>query len=905
MRTIYTALTALFFLAFAPSIHAQLLAPQVGVVALSCGTDTTVLDNGGYNSYSDGCNSNVILYCSPNAFVSLSGSYAMECGYDNLYIRDGSTNGPVLWSGTCGGTFTLTGDTGQTLVICFYADGSVNSTGFEIDVAYTGACEYEILSAASDTTIACGTQLNFTDNGGPSGHYSNDIDHMVYFEGGGFHYLTIGGTYQLETGQDSMFLYNGIGDTGTVLMAASGSAAFFYTTAVGSSVTLRLKTNGSITHEGIHLTVKTYGSCNAVTMTYQTGDTISCGTTIDLFDSGGEWSGYNDGANDWMVIEATALTIITISGTYSVECGYDNIYIRSGAGPYGPVLAQYSCGGTMSYTGQPGQTLTVQLVTDGSVTGVGLNFSILYNGSCTEGNFPDSSGYTLSCGNSFTLYDDGGASGGYSDSLNSFVAFNSTGTGIIQLSGSYDLATGDTLYLVHGNATTHQTLATYTGNGSINYTTLPGMDVALLFHTDSIGNADGFAINVQYTGDCDCGADSIAPYFLSVVDSIVLYSASWGCGDYLYWNNPIYYDNCNTNNTITTNLYYGQLLPAGVTTLIYTISDGVNSRMDSTIVVVMDTIAPYLYNMPSYNTVATDPGICGAVYNWPEPSSSDNCAVDTVYSNYQSGDVLPVGSDTIRYTVVDQSGNAAEYYFVVTVLDLETPTIVCPNDTTICENVRYYYSPIVADNCSATWYQTAGLPPGSMYPAGTIVNCFTVTDGTNTTSTCFTVTVLPAPVVAITSAADTLCVDDQSYTLTATPAGGTFSGPFLNGTTVDPSITGPGTFMYYYNLVGTNGCTGTDSVSILVDNCTSQSEPADNISLSVYPNPATNAVRVLFGEGTIGLIQLFDLNGKLMEEDARFVSGNEFNLEAIPNGVYLLRIQSEVVAGSVRIIISR
>ncbi|MCK6641684.1 MAG: HYR domain-containing protein [Bacteroidia bacterium] len=900
-------LTAMLSAFVGVGVYAQVIAPVSGTIALSCGTDTVLQDNGGSGNYPDGCNSYIILYCSDSAFISLSGSYGMECGYDQLYVQSGLPGGPTVWNGSCSGTFTFTGDTGQTLTVYFHSDGSVSGSGFDITVNYSGLCNMYSIPLAADTTIDCGSQLAFTDAGGASGNYSNNYDQMVFFPGGGYHYITIGGTYQLEPLKDSIFLYNGIGDTGAVLLAYTGSGSFYYTTAVGSNVTFRLKSDSAVTAEGINITVKSYGACNAVTMLYRQGDTLSCGTNTTLFDVGGQWGNYIDGPYDWVTLECTALSTVTISGYYSMECGYEQLYIRDGAGPNGAVLAQYSCTGTMSYTGQPGQTLTVLLAGDWSVTGTGLELDIVYSGSCTEGNFPDSSGYTLNCGNNLTLYDDGGATGNYSDDQYSYIAFNNSGTGVLSMNGSYDLGSNDTLFLVHGTQSSTQIIQYFTGNGSINYTSQPGMDVALRFVADSLGTDSGYAITISYTGDCGCTADSIAPYFINVPDTVIGYSVVWGCGNYAMWTAPTVYDNCSSTSSLYSNHASGDWYPAGATTIIFTATDGINQTYDSMVVVIIDTIAPYLYNMPGSNTVYSDSGQCGAVYFWTEPNASDNCAIDTIISNYHPGDLLPVGLDTVWYTAYDASGNTWNDFFTVNVIDNEAPVIVMPANITVCENtVLNYPLPTAIDNCNPVMYQTAGLPPGNIFPVGVTTNCFMVTDGNANVSGCFTVTVYANPIVAFTSADDTICVNDASITLNATPAGGVYSGPFTSGSTIDPSQTGTGTFTFYYNSQpDMNGCVGTDSISITVDPCSGIADDnAEAYDLNAYPNPADQSVRITFSGTATAQVTVTDISGQVVMRVSQFTSGEELNLENLSNGAYLVRVDNAEVQGQIRIIVN-
>jgi hypothetical protein len=62
-----------------------------------------------------------------------------------------------------------------------------------------------------------------------------------------------------------------------------------------------------------------------------------------------------------------------------------------------------------------------------------------------------------------------------------------------------------------------------------------------------------------------------------------------------------------------------------------------------------------------------------------------------------------------------------------------------------------------------------------------------------------------------------LCIDSAAVTLTATPAGGTWSGTNVIGNTFDP-LAG-GTFSIFYTYTDGNGCTNVASTDVVVNDC--------------------------------------------------------------------------------------
>ncbi|MBP5527209.1 MAG: fibronectin type III domain-containing protein, partial [Bacteroidales bacterium] len=111
------------------------------------GTDTLrscaaiVYDNGGpTGDYADDCMSTlVILPTSPDREVFISGSSYTEGSYDYLTIYEGvGTSGTVLWTDDGISTLTNFGPfTSSAITVVFESDGSVQYSGFEINVGCT------------------------------------------------------------------------------------------------------------------------------------------------------------------------------------------------------------------------------------------------------------------------------------------------------------------------------------------------------------------------------------------------------------------------------------------------------------------------------------------------------------------------------------------------------------------------------------------------------------------------------------------------------------------------------------------------------------------------------------------------------------------------------------------------
>ncbi|HEX5732498.1 MAG TPA: HYR domain-containing protein [Blastocatellia bacterium] len=167
-----------------------------------------------------------------------------------------------------------------------------------------------------------------------------------------------------------------------------------------------------------------------------------------------------------------------------------------------------------------------------------------------------------------------------------------------------------------------------------------------------------------------------------------------------------------------------------------------------------DVANPCQITCPANVTQANDPDQCGAVVNYPGPTTTGDCG--TVTCSPTSGSFFPVG--TTQVTCTASAGPTCS--FTVTVNDAQPPSITCPanvtqaNDPGQCGAAVNFPLPTASDNCPGV---TASCSPtsGSFFPVGTTQVTCTATDASGNMASCnFTVTVndTEAPVISGASA---------------------------------------------------------------------------------------------------------------------------------------------------------
>ncbi|MFM7822461.1 MAG: HYR domain-containing protein, partial [Bacteroidota bacterium] len=186
----------------------------------------------------------------------------------------------------------------------------------------------------------------------------------------------------------------------------------------------------------------------------------------------------------------------------------------------------------------------------------------------------------------------------------------------------------------------------------------------------------------------------------------------------------------------------------GANTFTLTVTD-VNGNFSSctATVTIVDNIAPtaVCQNISVYlNALGTASITASQINN----GSSDNCGIASMSLSKTSFNCSNVGNNAVTLTVTDVNGNSSTCSATVTVIDNIAPAISCPvnitanNTTGLCGAIINYTTPVGTDICGATTVQTAGLPSGSLFPVGTTVNTFTVTDPSgNQTSCSFSVSI--------------------------------------------------------------------------------------------------------------------------------------------------------------------
>ncbi len=256
-----------------------------------------------------------------------------------------------------------------------------------------------LVPATNSNTVLCGTDTTLCDAGGCGGNYAANIDGFTVFRATGTATITFSGTYNTEIDNDLVIFYDGIGTGGTVLAIMSGPGGTFnYTGAPGQSITVRFISDDLFNDSGFSFNVTYGGVCATEYLLPQTSDSISpCGVNRLMTDHAGPGSNYAANANGYVVYQNSGAATINVTGPYATEPSVDLIRIYDGVGTSGTLLHQVSGIGNMAFSSAPGQTITIQLISDSGIEAAGFDFSVSYSGPCVCPTFTASATPSVGC----------------------------------------------------------------------------------------------------------------------------------------------------------------------------------------------------------------------------------------------------------------------------------------------------------------------------------------------------------------------------------------------------------------------------------------------------------------------------------------------------------------------------
>lgn len=266
--------------------------------------------------------------------------------------------------------------------------------------------------------------------------------------------------------------------------------------------------------------------------------------------------------------------------------------------------------------------------------------------------------------------------------------------------------------------------------------------------------------------------DDVVPEITCPAD-ITLATAQDTCGAFPTWTVSAI-DDCSGMLTPASASQSGDFFAVGTSSVVYTATDGAgNSTTCSFSVTVTENIPPIILGCPDSVLLTLPPGACDTTLFWDLPVATDNCALDSLTSNFAPGSSFPAGITVVTYTALDVAGNTSTCNFSISAIDLIAPVLsACPPNVTInnaspCGEVVSWDLPSATDNCTPQADLIVASTPssGSAFFNGTTdVVCFVQDASGNYDSCTFEVKIVAANQPGFTNVPEDITVTGCSQT---------------------------------------------------------------------------------------------------------------------------------------------
>lgn len=236
-----------------------------GTVTKSDST-ATINDGSSTSNYLDNADCKWLISNSSAKSITLTfKSFSTEKNYDYVYVYDGSSTTSTLLGKYSGTTLpsSLT-SSGNSLLIHFKSDASVNSSGWE--ATYTMTFPTTSTSACSGTTTLTSATGTFSDGSGTA-DYTDNADCKWLIQPSGASTVTLTFTsFSTESGYDFVKVYDGNSTSATLLGSYSGSTIPSSLTSSGSSMLVYFTSDYMETAAGFEASYK--GNSSSTSSTY-------------------------------------------------------------------------------------------------------------------------------------------------------------------------------------------------------------------------------------------------------------------------------------------------------------------------------------------------------------------------------------------------------------------------------------------------------------------------------------------------------------------------------------------------------------------------------------------------------------------------------------------------------------
>ncbi len=243
---------------------------QSNVFTIGAGFIITMNDSwgDGWNGGSITLSNNLGGSYGPYTISGATGTQSLYCLPDGCYsinVNPGSYPGEMSWSlsnGVSGNGYY--GNQSDVFTIgagsCGPVSGCMNPASANYNPLATiddGSCYFAVPQTGSNSITECTGSLY--DNGGPTANYANGSNGYTVLYPSAGNSMQLTGTHACENNYDYLYIYDGVGITGTLLYSSAGTGSGTVNigtiTSLSGPLTVRFTSDGSVSYAGFDLSL--------------------------------------------------------------------------------------------------------------------------------------------------------------------------------------------------------------------------------------------------------------------------------------------------------------------------------------------------------------------------------------------------------------------------------------------------------------------------------------------------------------------------------------------------------------------------------------------------------------------------------------------------------------------------
>ena len=325
----------------------------------------------------------------------------------------------------------------------------------------------------------------------------------------------------------------------------------------------------------------------------------------------------------------------------------------------------------------------------------------------------------------------------------------------------------------------------------------------------------------------------------------------------------------------------------GQQTVVLTVVDGAGNTSSATATLtVVDDLAPVVDDTPMQLVLDAN-GQATVDQAAITARVSDNCNSAQWTVSQTLFDCSQLGSSSVVVTAVDASGNESVTTIPVNVVDNTAPIVSCPPAVSVlnCTGIADFELPTAVDNCAIAGevLQTAGLPSGSVFPAGITVNSFKFTDISGNTATCNIIVTVPQPTEVNVATTDVSCAGANDGSIALSVTGGIAPYTYNWAGSNEPSVpeqTGLAAGSYTVTVTDVRGCASVVTAAV------EQPAPIEAAVVGIQPDVNggnVGAVDVAVAGGVAPYQYSWILNGEIIStvEDPSNLAAGTYQMRIV------------------------